>query len=181
MVNKLFGCDKIFVTGITNANFTIFLLYARIQILELIDTLFNCFLRCHRHHRLWFSCWCIWQICRLLLRRYQMRDLILDLAYTRLPALDIIRHRSPMGFVCGTEADSTMTSEYLRRSPNASPFGRGSNPPWLFWRERLLLLPAQAFSLVGFFAHRSDTPALDRTPPPPVRRHHQIAASGRDP
>jgi hypothetical protein len=23
--------------------------------------------------------------------------------------------------------------------------------------------------------------ALDRTPPPPVRRHHQIAASGRDP
>ncbi len=22
---------------------------------------------------------------------------------------------------------------------------------------------------------------LDRTPPPPVRRHHQIAASGRDP
>ncbi len=24
-------------------------------------------------------------------------------------------------------------------------------------------------------------PFLDRTPPPPVRRHHQIAASGRDP
>ncbi len=23
--------------------------------------------------------------------------------------------------------------------------------------------------------------SLDRTPPPPVRRHHQIAASGRDP
>jgi hypothetical protein len=39
----------------------------------------------------------------------------------------------------------------------------------------------KATLLVYSYVNDHNSYQLDRTPPPPVRRHHQIAASGRDP